>query len=634
MDGTTPLLSVVATSRNDDHGANLLGRMQAFVNAFIGQCKRHGLRAELILVEWNPPADRPPLAQALHWPADPSPCAVRIVQVPEALHRRFAHSEALPLFQMIGKNVGIRRARAPFVLATNIDVLLSDELIAWLKSGNLRPGKVYRIDRTDVDADVPVEGPVEEQLKYCRENLLRVNGVEGIFRLNPDGSRALESDDVVADGDGILFGDDWYEVERGPGAKYRWVGPNPVLWVRRPEGPRRRLLLEIEPGPGVKYRPFDLEIRDESGGFVASGRIPGKSVISLSLPAGAGERRSFRLHAVGGGQPLLTDNRGLDFRVHRVEWCDEAGGAAAFRLHHFESRRFGDVLSTRRTGVRFGDGWGPVERGLFGPFRVAGDGATLQVDPHSAATGTLRLRVGAGKRPLTLQVRDGDGNLLAEREVSRTHQTITVPVPAPALLRLHTGGKELYLHRCAWSRAGLVGTLTAPVRDACSSLWNKAATAVLPGTKLHRLLETRVRRRRGAASYRFVPPRLHLGACGDFTLMARDHWFDLQGYAEFAIYSLHIDSLLCYAAHYSGLTEEVLPAPMCAYHIEHSKGSGWTPEGEKQLLERMAAKGIPVMTLADLYDHAHVMHRERTGRVFDQPDWGFANETLPETRIG
>src|SRR5688572_18132065 len=111
MHDKPPLLSVVATSRNDDHGANLLGRMQAFTGGFIDPCNRHSLHAELLLVEWNPPPGRPRLAQALRWPDDPSPCEVRIVEVSESLHRRFAHAEALPLFQMIGKNVGIRRAR-------------------------------------------------------------------------------------------------------------------------------------------------------------------------------------------------------------------------------------------------------------------------------------------------------------------------------------------------------------------------------------------------------------------------------------------------------------------------------------------------------------------------------------------
>ena len=48
----------------------MLGRMQHFVDGFIAQCRKHRPEAELILVEWNPPPERPPLEEALEWPAD------------------------------------------------------------------------------------------------------------------------------------------------------------------------------------------------------------------------------------------------------------------------------------------------------------------------------------------------------------------------------------------------------------------------------------------------------------------------------------------------------------------------------------------------------------------------------------
>ena len=91
MSEQTPYLSAVVTSRNDDHGGNLLPRMQVFTSAFIEQCKRHGLAAELIVVEWNPPPKRPSLADALRWPQDPGPCRVRLIRVPPEIHRRLRH---------------------------------------------------------------------------------------------------------------------------------------------------------------------------------------------------------------------------------------------------------------------------------------------------------------------------------------------------------------------------------------------------------------------------------------------------------------------------------------------------------------------------------------------------------------
>ncbi|MEX0267940.1 hypothetical protein AB3R30_02240 [Leptolyngbyaceae cyanobacterium UHCC 1019] len=170
----TPYLSVVATSRNDNHGGNMLRRMQIFINGLLEQCRRHQLDAELILVEWNPPSDNPSLAEVLSWQTEGSPCVVRIIQVPPKLHDQLNHSASLPLFQMIAKNVGIRRARGQFVLATNIDLLFSDELFSFIASRQLQTGAVYRLDRYDAESDVPLNAPLSEQLDYCAQNILRI----------------------------------------------------------------------------------------------------------------------------------------------------------------------------------------------------------------------------------------------------------------------------------------------------------------------------------------------------------------------------------------------------------------------------------------------------------------------------
>jgi len=167
-------LSIVATSRNDDHGGSLTRRTQHFVDGLVAQCRRHGLRAELILVEWNPPPDRVPLIQELRWPADPGPCDIRIVTVPPEVHRTFDHADRMGLFQMLAKNAGIRRARGKFLLATNIDILFSDEAIRFLRD-RLRPGYLYLADRVDVPADVPASRDFGEVLSFCERQAFRVN---------------------------------------------------------------------------------------------------------------------------------------------------------------------------------------------------------------------------------------------------------------------------------------------------------------------------------------------------------------------------------------------------------------------------------------------------------------------------
>ena len=68
-----PYFSLVACSRNDDHGGNLLGRMQAFVNGWLNQARRFHLDSELIIVEWNPPQNRPRPSQSIVVPAGSAP---------------------------------------------------------------------------------------------------------------------------------------------------------------------------------------------------------------------------------------------------------------------------------------------------------------------------------------------------------------------------------------------------------------------------------------------------------------------------------------------------------------------------------------------------------------------------------
>lgn len=175
MSCDSPYLSIVAVSRNDDHGAGLLRRMQHFIDCLSGQVDQCKIPVELVLVEWNPPADRPSLREALSWPAPSEYFSVRIITVPPEVHKKFRHAEKLPLFQMIGKNAGIRRARGTFILATNIDIICSQELMQEIAQKQLEPGVFYRADRIDVDAGIPDDKSIDEKLEFCRTHVIRVN---------------------------------------------------------------------------------------------------------------------------------------------------------------------------------------------------------------------------------------------------------------------------------------------------------------------------------------------------------------------------------------------------------------------------------------------------------------------------
>jgi hypothetical protein len=177
---------VVVTTRHDDHGGDPLRRLQTFVNTFAAQCRRTQLSAEINVVEWNPPADRKRVGELLRVPAD-APCAVHVIEVPPEIHRTIRYADVLPLFQMIAKNVGIRRARGRFILATNIDIIFSNELVEYLASGQLASGYRYRVNRHDIQSDYPVDGSLAEQMAYCQTHQLRLHTRSGTHHVDSRG---------------------------------------------------------------------------------------------------------------------------------------------------------------------------------------------------------------------------------------------------------------------------------------------------------------------------------------------------------------------------------------------------------------------------------------------------------------
>ena len=464
MPEDSPYLTVVAASRNDDHGGNLLHRMQIFVDGLFEQCRRHHLDAELILVEWNPPPARPRLARALRWPAGPQSCTVRIIEVGPEIHARFRHSDSLPLFQMMAKNVGIRHARGRFVLGTNIDILFSDALMARLARRDLAQDRLYRVDRYDVPGDVPAGTPVTQKLAYCRKKVIRVNRREGTYQ--------------------PLTGD-----------------------LDRIYAPRALVLLRA-------------------------------LSVTLFLPVTALLFPRFTL-------PRIRD-----------PWKGRRPLSGVRRFMRLRRRRVGRRSSAVPNVL-------PV-MALWLPF--------TSLSRRIKRSWKRRRLLRGLQRFIRLQRRRLGGGL-----------------PATALIVLKVAGVAVKIYM-------------RPVRAS----WR-------------------------AAAFEFRRGRLHTNACGDFTLLARERWFDLRGYAEFEMYSFHIDSLLCHAAVRDGLREEVLKDPARIYHVEHSEGSGFTPDGQQKLWARMKSSGIPRLGDREFWDMVIAMRRGRRPVRFNDEGWGLAGHDLPET---
>lgn len=173
------MLTIVTTSRNDDHGQNLAGRTQRHIDNLYEQANTFKEPIEYILVEWNPPEDRPPITEAVNFHISSPYWHPRIITVPLDVHSTIKNSNKIPLYQMIGKNVGIRRANGDFILCTNIDILLPDDLFVLITSPMLAGGAIYRTDRVDVGPDVPA-GSKDAMQEYCQTHILRRNSPTSI----------------------------------------------------------------------------------------------------------------------------------------------------------------------------------------------------------------------------------------------------------------------------------------------------------------------------------------------------------------------------------------------------------------------------------------------------------------------
>ena len=395
-----PYLSVVVTTRNDDHGGDPLKRLQVFVNCFDEQCRRTGLDAEVIIVEWNPPQDRPRIASLLELPPQPS-CVYRFLAVSPEIHATLRGGDVLPLFQMIAKNVGVRRARGRFVLATNIDIIFSTELVEFMASRQLDPDCLYRVDRHDVESNVRLDASLDEQLQYCASHHLRIHARSGSYPVEPLGgpSPSAGADDIV-DGRALRLGSGWFVREdAGGGRPFRWAGDRAELIVdARAAGLSGPLSLDIAidcPGE-LAGTAVDL-IAVEGNKLLAHSRIRGRSRLELILDQRDASERRIALQVVNGGPtlgrdlPIFERRAGLRYRVHAIV-CRPAAppGATEYPL----------------------DGWTNANVGSAVALMPTSDGLLIQSDPRSlsycARFGPLRaVRSGSHRFELAVTLIEG-----------------------------------------------------------------------------------------------------------------------------------------------------------------------------------------------------------------------------------
>ena len=149
-------LSIVAASRNDNHGDNLDLRTNLFIKSLAENCKKYQIKSELILVEWNQVPNAKTLSERLNLISNEY-LNSKIITVSQDRHLKFPNSDRLQFFQMIAKNVGIRRAKGKFILATNVDVIINQKLYEFISKKIGSKYNLYVIDSINYDYSGNIE---------------------------------------------------------------------------------------------------------------------------------------------------------------------------------------------------------------------------------------------------------------------------------------------------------------------------------------------------------------------------------------------------------------------------------------------------------------------------------------------
>jgi hypothetical protein len=139
-----PYVSVVMVLRNDDYGGRLLDRFMMSISTLSSLALFHGLRMELVVVEWNPPDDRPSIRDVVDWPKTLQ--NITFVRVGSHVHQNLGCKG----WEYEGKNLGVSVAKGRFILATNSDIIFSGALVRYMSEQNLCEDCYYRVNRHDV----------------------------------------------------------------------------------------------------------------------------------------------------------------------------------------------------------------------------------------------------------------------------------------------------------------------------------------------------------------------------------------------------------------------------------------------------------------------------------------------------
>jgi GT2 family glycosyltransferase len=182
----TPYISFVLATRNDNHGGDLLKRLERFIHFFdISFNDTPSNFYELVVVDWNPPGRSKRISEAIDWDKIRS---ARHIVIDSNEHKRIEESAKLkrPMYDYIARNVGINAAQGRFICILNQDIILSSQLSEFVKNKKLKNNFFYRADRIDINIPVHFDKLNENFMLSNATAIHRRHRINSNISLNSD----------------------------------------------------------------------------------------------------------------------------------------------------------------------------------------------------------------------------------------------------------------------------------------------------------------------------------------------------------------------------------------------------------------------------------------------------------------
>ena len=163
-----PYLSIVLAGRNDNYGGDFEERMRWCLQWLQTMLSAYPIATELLVINYNPVADRPALQDVLPLSFNLQNVSVRYITVSNEVHQNYLKEypvKKLPFLEYVAKNVGIYRAKGEYILCINPDIIIPKETFAYIYAKKLSDGFFYRADRFDHNI---IERNIAEQDKYIQ----------------------------------------------------------------------------------------------------------------------------------------------------------------------------------------------------------------------------------------------------------------------------------------------------------------------------------------------------------------------------------------------------------------------------------------------------------------------------------